>query len=84
MNIGKFHDLYHLSSSIHILTPPHRFFEYSGRSPMDLSNFELKDTELDEVTRLSRDRSAVSLAAFYHLLLFQVRQQSMAVDQHQV
>lgn len=57
------------------------FFTFSGRQPMDLSQFELNDTELDEVTRLCRDRSAVSLAALYHLFLLDVRRNFVLVMQ---
>ncbi|KAL1844933.1 hypothetical protein VTK73DRAFT_1485 [Phialemonium thermophilum] len=48
----------------------YRFFTYSGRRPMDLSDLELDDEAIEKVTRLSRERSAVSLAAYYHLYLF--------------
>ncbi|RFU31591.1 hypothetical protein B7463_g4710, partial [Scytalidium lignicola] len=47
-----------------------RFSTFSGRVPTDLPHFELDDAELDEVTRLGRHQSAASLAAFYHLYLF--------------
>ncbi|KAF4469436.1 hypothetical protein FALBO_3656 [Fusarium albosuccineum] len=53
-----------------IIINEYRFFTYSGRTPMDLSHFEFNDSELEELTTMSREKSAVSLAALYHLFLF--------------
>ncbi|KAJ3542353.1 hypothetical protein NM208_g4149 [Fusarium decemcellulare] len=53
-----------------IIINEYRFFTYSGRNPMDLSHFEFNDSELEELTAMSREKSAVSLAALYHLFLF--------------
>ena len=39
---------------------------------MDLSQFELTETEVEELTRQCQERSMSSLAAFYHLFLFEV------------
>jgi hypothetical protein len=63
-----------------VLTCVSRFCTFSGRVPMDLSHFELDDAELDEVTCLGRHQSAASLAAFYHLYLFDVRNSSVLLD----
>jgi hypothetical protein len=39
---------------------------------MDLPQFEYNETELNEMTSLSRDGYASSLGAFYSLFLFDV------------
>lgn len=40
---------------------------------MDLSNFELDDTELEKVICLCKERSTPSPGAIYQLFLFDVR-----------
>lgn len=54
-----------------IILNEYRFFTYSGRQSMDLSQFELTETEVEELTRQCQERSMSSLAAFYHLFLFE-------------
>lgn len=52
------------------------FFTFSGRELMELSHFELEDSEVDEITRLGPHHPGSTLPAFYHLYLFDVRQLS--------
>lgn len=40
---------------------------------MDLSNFELDDTELEKVISLCKERSTPSPGALYQIFLFDVR-----------
>jgi hypothetical protein len=49
------------------------FFTFSGRPAMDTSQFELTEVELDEITDYNGDQTFTSLAASYHLFLFDVR-----------
>jgi hypothetical protein len=46
---------------------------------MNISQFELNDTELEEITSCCQDHFTVSLASSYHLFLFDVRGRSIRI-----
>lgn len=72
MNIGKFK--YHgARGPLNVLSFALSFSTFSGRISMDLSNFELDDTELEKVISLCKEKSTPSPGAMYQLFLFDVR-----------
>ncbi|KAF4967389.1 hypothetical protein FSARC_5047 [Fusarium sarcochroum] len=64
-----------------IIINEYRFFTYSGRSPMDLSEFELTNAELEQLVSLSHHSSCRSSVALYQLFIFD-REVRRRLEQH--
>ncbi|KAJ4252333.1 hypothetical protein NW762_010931 [Fusarium torreyae] len=65
-----------------IIINEYRFFTYSGRSPMDLSDLELTNTELDQLASQSHHSSCRSSVALYELFIYD-REVRRRLEQHQ-